>query len=146
MKIVLAADGSKFTKKALAFLTTHEDLCGEGDELLVVNVQPAMPPRVRSLVGAAAVKAYHEEEAEKVLAPLRKLLERRGIAHRAEYKVGEPASQLLDGWAATNPDTKTPVAPGPGSISIARGWTRGARPLSFQLNPKVGQARYALDP
>ena len=95
MRIVLAADGSKFTKKALAFLATHESLCGEGDELLVVNVQPAMPPRVRAMVGAAAVKSYHDDEAGKVLAPIRKLLDRRGVAYRAEYKVGEPAAEVL---------------------------------------------------
>ena len=52
MKIVFAADGSKCTKKALAFLVTHENLAGEGDEVLVLNVQPALPPRVRSAVGA----------------------------------------------------------------------------------------------
>ena len=28
MKLLLAADGSKFTKKALAFLVTHQNLAG----------------------------------------------------------------------------------------------------------------------
>ena len=95
MRIVLAADGSKFTKKALAFLATHESLCGPDDEVVVVNVQPTIPPRVRSMVGASAVSAYHEEEAEKVLGPIRQFLKRKGIAFRCEWKSGEPASQIL---------------------------------------------------
>ena len=40
MKILFAADGSTFTKKALAFLVTHEGLSGPNDELIVLNVQP----------------------------------------------------------------------------------------------------------
>ena len=95
MRLVLAADGSKFTKKALAFLINHETLAGEGDEVLVLNVQPTLPPRVRSMVGSAAVNAYQADEAEAVLAPIRKLLERKGVAWRCEWKVGEPAAQIL---------------------------------------------------
>lgn len=95
MRIVLAADGSKFTKKALAFLITHETLAGEDDEVLVLNVQPTMPPRVRTMVGSAAVNAYQSEEAEAVLAPIRKLLERKGLPWRCDWKVGEPAAQIL---------------------------------------------------
>lgn len=101
MRIVLAADGSKYTKKALAFLATHESLAGPQDEVVVVNVQPTIPPRVRSMVGAAAVAGYHEEEAEKVLAPIRLFLERKGIAFRCEWKAGEPAAQILSVAART---------------------------------------------
>jgi nucleotide-binding universal stress UspA family protein len=95
MRIILAADGSKFTKKALAFLINHETLAGEGDEVLVLNVQPTMPPRVRTMVGSAAVNAYQSDEAEAVLSPIRKLLERKGVAWRCDWKVGEPAAQIL---------------------------------------------------
>lgn len=95
MRIVLAADGSKFTKKALAFLVTNEGITGPDGEVLVVNVQPTIPPRVRAMVGADAVAGYHEEEAEKVLGPIRKFLERKDISYRCEWRSGEPASQIL---------------------------------------------------
>jgi nucleotide-binding universal stress UspA family protein len=95
MRIVLAADGSKYTKKALAFLANHEALAGADGELLVLNVQPVMPPRVRTMVGAEAVTAYHQEEAAKVLDPIRKFLDRKAIRYRAEWKAGEPAAQIL---------------------------------------------------
>ena len=48
MKVLLAADGSEYTKKALAFLVTHESLVNSNDELIVLNVQPPVPGRVTS--------------------------------------------------------------------------------------------------
>jgi hypothetical protein len=77
MKILLAADGSPFTKKALAFLVTHEGLAGKKDELVVLHVQPEVPPRVKAMVGSEGVAGYHRDEAEAVLGPIRAFLERR---------------------------------------------------------------------
>jgi nucleotide-binding universal stress UspA family protein len=95
MKIILAADGSKFTKKALAFLVANENLAGEADEIVVLHVQPAMPPRVKALVGAKAVSDYHAEESNKVLAPIDRFLTRHGLPHRCEWKVGPAAETIL---------------------------------------------------
>ena len=53
MKIVFAADGSSYTKKALAFLVTHESMAGPEDEIFVLNVQMAMPARVKRMMGSA---------------------------------------------------------------------------------------------
>ena len=78
MKILFAADGSKYTKKALAFLVTHEALAGDG-ELVVLNVQPVMPPRVKAMVGAAAVQSYQKDEADKVLKSIDTMEKRVGV-------------------------------------------------------------------
>jgi nucleotide-binding universal stress UspA family protein len=95
MKILLAADGSSYTKKALAFLVTNHEIAGGDGEVVVVNVQPAMPPRVRSMVGAAAVQDYHREEAEKVLRPIQKFLERHDIAYATRWVVGNPGAEIV---------------------------------------------------
>jgi nucleotide-binding universal stress UspA family protein len=95
MRILFAADGSKYTKKALAFLTANESLAGPDGEIVVLNVQTPMPPRVRSMVGADAVGSYHAEEAAKVLEPIRRFLERKGIHARCEWKTGEAAAQIV---------------------------------------------------
>jgi nucleotide-binding universal stress UspA family protein len=95
MKIVLAADGSNYTKKALAFLLTHEEIAGADGEVVVVNVQPAVPPRVKSMVGAAAVADYHREESEKVLKPIGKFLERHGIRFTTRTAVGHPGQEIV---------------------------------------------------
>jgi nucleotide-binding universal stress UspA family protein len=95
MKILLAADGSKYTKKALAFLTANDMIGGTGDKLVVLNVQMAVPPRVKSLVGSAAVTDWHRDEATKVLGPIEKFLERHGIAYTARWVVGSPADEIV---------------------------------------------------
>jgi nucleotide-binding universal stress UspA family protein len=95
MKIVLAVDGSKCTKKALAFLVTHENLAGDGDEVLILNVQPTLPPRVRSAVGAQVAVEYQTEEAEKVLKPIGRFLDKHSIVYRSEWVAGHPAEQIL---------------------------------------------------
>ena len=95
MKILFAADGSSFTKKALAFLVTHEALLA-GGELVVLNVQPALPPQVRSFVGAGVVADYHREEAEKVLAPIQEFLHRHEIKYRSTFVVGQPGHEIVE--------------------------------------------------
>lgn len=96
MRILLAADGSTYTKKALAFLTTHESLCGPADELLVLNAQPPVPPRVKAMLGAAAVKDYHLDEARKVLEPIERFLKRHDVRFRTTWAVGSPTAEILE--------------------------------------------------
>jgi nucleotide-binding universal stress UspA family protein len=95
MKIVLAADGSSYTKKALAFLVTHSEIAGGDGHVVVVNVQPAVPPRVKSMVGANAVNDYHADEAAKVLKPIEKFLQRHDIAYTARWTVGNPGQEIV---------------------------------------------------
>jgi nucleotide-binding universal stress UspA family protein len=95
MKIVLAADGSSYTKKALAFLVTHEELAGSDGHVVVVNVQPPVPPRVKSMVGAAAVNDYHREEAEKVLRSIERFLQRHDISYTTRWAVGSPGQEIV---------------------------------------------------
>jgi len=95
MKILLAVDGSKFTKKALAFLVTHDNIVGNEDEIVVFNVQPPVPPRVKALLGAGVVASYHKEEAEKVLKPIDNFLKRHSLAYRTEWVVGPPSQEVV---------------------------------------------------
>jgi nucleotide-binding universal stress UspA family protein len=95
MKIVFAADGSKCTKKALAFLVTHEGLIGEDGELFVLNVQVRLPPHVKRVLGAAAVSEYARDEADKVLVPVKRFLDRHPVRYRTASVVGSPADEIV---------------------------------------------------
>jgi nucleotide-binding universal stress UspA family protein len=95
MKILFPADGSKFTKKALAFLVTHEGLLGPDDELIVLNVQPAVSGRVKTMLGLATVKAYHDEEAQKVISPIERFLKRHKLQFRSTWLVGTAATEVV---------------------------------------------------
>ncbi len=94
MKILLAVDGSKFTKKMLAYMTTHEELLNARHEVTLITVQPQLPPRARAVVGKEVVQSYQAEEAQKVLAPVAKFLERHGVKVSSEWKVGHAAEVI----------------------------------------------------
>jgi nucleotide-binding universal stress UspA family protein len=79
MKILLAVDGSSYSKKMLAYLSTHDALLAPGHEYTVFHAQPALPPRAKAALGKSTVDQYHAEEADKVLAPVAKFLKRHGI-------------------------------------------------------------------
>ena len=95
MKMLLAADGSKYTKKALAFLATHERLAGPDDELVVLHVQSPVPPRVKTMLGAGIVNDYHRDEAQSVLEPIERFLKRHTIPFRTTWVVGSPSREVL---------------------------------------------------
>jgi nucleotide-binding universal stress UspA family protein len=95
MKILLAVDGSKFTKKALAFLVTSDSLLSASNELHVLHVQPVLPPRVKTVAGRTLVDNYYAKEAESVLAPIRKFLDRHPVAYHADWVIGHPSEEIV---------------------------------------------------
>jgi nucleotide-binding universal stress UspA family protein len=88
MKILLAVDGSPYTRKMLAYLATHDGLFNPDHDYTVFTVQPILPPRARAAVGKEVVDSYYAEESEKVLAPVAKFLLRHGINAKSSWKVG----------------------------------------------------------
>jgi nucleotide-binding universal stress UspA family protein len=94
MKILLAVDGSAYTKKMLAYLTTHDEVFGADNAYTVFTVQAPLPPRARAAVGSEIAKGYYAEEAEKVTAPVVKFLARHGIQPQVVHKVGSPGELI----------------------------------------------------
>lgn len=94
MKILLAVDGSPYSKKMLAYLSTHDNLLNASHDYTVFTVQPALPPRARAAVGKEIVEQYYADECEKVLAPVTKFLLRHGINAKSSWKVG-PAGESI---------------------------------------------------
>ncbi|WP_342133008.1 universal stress protein [Hydrogenophaga sp. OTU3427] len=94
MKILLAVDGSPYTKKMLAYLATHIEMFGAGNRFTLLNVQLPLPPRARAAVGADVAKSYHDEEAAKVFGPVTKFLKRHGVDAETISKVGHPGELI----------------------------------------------------
>lgn len=100
MRILFAADGSKYTKKALAFLVTHKEFSSSEDELIVLHVQGQLTPRVTTMLGASTVHTYHSEESAKVLEPISTFLKRHKITFRTSWVVGNAGEEIVN--AATS--------------------------------------------
>ncbi|MCB4362926.1 universal stress protein [Hydrogenophaga taeniospiralis] len=94
MKVLLAVDGSLYTKKMLAYLTTHDEVFSAKNEFTILTVQAALPPRARAAVGAEIANSYYADEATKVTAPVVKFLQRHGIEPKVVHKVGS-AGELI---------------------------------------------------
>ena len=94
MKILLAVDGSTFSKKMLAYLATHDTLFTKDHDYTVFTAQPALPPRARAAVGKDVVESYYAEESEKVLGPVSKFLVRHGIDAKSTWKVGHAGEAI----------------------------------------------------
>lgn len=88
MKILLAVDGSAYTKKMLAYITTHDELFTSANDFTLFTVQPTLPPRARSAVGKEVVDNYYAEEVEKIIAPASKFLTRHNILAKSQWKIG----------------------------------------------------------
>lgn len=94
MKILLAVDGSPYTKKMLAYLTTHPELFGTHNEFTVFTVVFPLPPRARAAVGAEVAQGYYDEESEKVTAPIVTFLKHHNMSLKVEHMVGQPGEAI----------------------------------------------------
>lgn len=94
MKILLAVDGSAFTKKMLAYLATHEEVFGTANAFTLLSVSPPLPPRARAAVGAEIANGYYADESAKVTDPVVKFLGKHGIEPKVLHKVGQAGEQI----------------------------------------------------
>ena len=100
MKILLAVDGSAYTKKMLAYLTTNMDMFSGEHDFTALTVQGILPQRARAAVGKDVVDAYYAEEAAKVLDPVIKFLSRHELKVKSLSKVGN-AGEVIAKTAAS---------------------------------------------
>ncbi|MDF1483927.1 universal stress protein [Ramlibacter sp. H39-3-26] len=94
MKILLAVDGSDYTKKMLAYLGAHDELLAGTHDYTALTVQPLLPPRARAALGKEVVDKYYAEESEKVLGPVRKYLARKGVEVKGIAKIGHAGETI----------------------------------------------------
>jgi nucleotide-binding universal stress UspA family protein len=94
MKILLAADGSDYTRHMIDYVATHQSWLGQGAELTVLTVVPAVPPRAAAVLAPEVLTGYYADAAESVLGPLRTLLKDKGITATLKHRVGHAADEI----------------------------------------------------
>jgi nucleotide-binding universal stress UspA family protein len=98
MKILIAVDGSTYTKRMLAYLAAHEQWLSGSHQYTVLHAVPAVPPRAAAVLEKDLLKSYYADEGEKVLKTVRTFFGKKGI--QAEYvnKIGS-AAEMIDNFA-----------------------------------------------
>lgn len=94
MRILVPLDGSDYSKRALAFLSTRSTLIGANPEVHLLNVQQPIAGRAAAQLGRALTRRIYEGEAEAVLAPARKTLAKAGIEAETHADSGHAAERI----------------------------------------------------
>jgi nucleotide-binding universal stress UspA family protein len=94
MKILIAVDGSAFTKRMLAYLTAYDEFPGRAHDYTVLNVVAPVPARAAAVLDRSVLASYYEDEAHKVFKPIRTFLTKQGLEATYSYKVGNAADVI----------------------------------------------------
>ncbi|HMN74871.1 MAG TPA: universal stress protein [Burkholderiaceae bacterium] len=117
MKILVAVDGSRYTKRMLAYLAAHDELLGSRHQYTVLTVVPALPSRAAGVLDRAVVKSHYEDEAERIFKPIRAFLARQGIEPAYLSRVGTAGELIARQAAAGRFDLLMMGSHGHGSLS-----------------------------
>jgi nucleotide-binding universal stress UspA family protein len=94
MKILLAVDGSDYTRKMLDYVCTHQELFDTSHEFVLFHAVTPLPPHAKASVGSATADDYYRDEAQKVLEPAAAALQARGITARREWRSGHAGETI----------------------------------------------------
>ena len=94
MKILLAVDGSHYTKRMLSYIAAHDDLLGPGHNYTLVNVIPSVPTYAAESLESKTLDGYYLEESGKVFQPIRSIAEQQGWAVHLVHMPGHAAEVI----------------------------------------------------
>lgn len=135
MKIILAVDGSLYTKRMLSYLAAHEELVAKGHAFVAAHVTPEVPPHAARHLPHDTLAAYYADEAEKVLKPVREFAHMQGWAWREQVAVGPVGETLARIVEAEKPDLLVMGSHGHGSFTSALLGSVAGRLLSHTQVP-----------
>ena len=96
MKILVAADGSPFTKRMLAYIAAHDELFGTAHEYTAITVVPPIPPHATGFLSRDVIDAYYQEQAEAVLEPVRAFAKQAGWTLLTRHAVGSAGDAVAE--------------------------------------------------
>ena len=95
MKILVAADGSRFTKRMLAYLAAHDELFGSKQhQFTVLTVVGPIPARAANALTKKIVHDHYAEEAEATFKSIRAFFSKQGVEAEFEHRVGNAGEQI----------------------------------------------------
>ena len=94
MKILIAADGSPYTRRMLDYLGSHPELLSDAHRFTVLHAVASVPARAAANVAKDLLDSYYDEEAERVFKPVRSFFKKQGVDVEFVSKVGHAAEVI----------------------------------------------------
>ena len=96
MKILIAVDGSDYTKRMHAYLAAHDEWFGPRHSYTVIHGVLAVPHRAAAFVGQQMVREFYESDAELVFRPIRAFFAQQGLEATFIHTVGHVAQSIAE--------------------------------------------------
>ena len=96
MKILIAADGSVYTRRMLAYLAAHDEWLGAKHDYTVFHGVLEVPHRAAAHAGQQLVRQFYESDAEDVFRPIRAFFQQQGVDAKFVYTVGHVADSIAN--------------------------------------------------
>ena len=116
VKVLVAVDGSEYTKRIIDFLTSNLDIMHQPAEFTVLHAVQKMSQHAVAVLDRSMVKRYYQEEANRIFRPIRRRFKTFGMEANFVYKVGN-AAEVISGEAES------------GKFNILIMGAQGAHPL-----------------
>ena len=94
MKVLLAVDGSDYTRRMLEYLVAHDELLGASHEYTALTVVTPVPPHAARHIERKTLDDYYRDEATKVLDPVVAGAAQHGWNLTALYRPGHAAEEI----------------------------------------------------
>lgn len=94
-RILVPVDGTRNAEYALRQVI-RDFASNPAVEVHLLNVQPPFSRHIAQFVRKSTRDEFHREQAEKVLAPVRAMLERHGVPYSAHVRLGDKAKVIVD--------------------------------------------------
>ena len=94
MNILLAVDGSEYTKRMLAYLAAHDELLAKGAQYTAITVVPSIPVHAANFLERGVLDSYYRDEADKILAPIQAFAAQQGWEMKVVKEHGGAAEHI----------------------------------------------------
>ncbi|HKU70113.1 MAG TPA: universal stress protein [Burkholderiales bacterium] len=94
MKILIAADGSAYTREAVDYVVKHLQTLGAKPEICLLHVQFPLPGRASAYVQKSVLQDYYLSESRKALKLGKLMLDRANVPYQEKHMVGDPGTTI----------------------------------------------------
>lgn len=95
-KWLIPVDGSETALRAVDYAIAETALYKSVPQIVLVNVQAALPSDVTRFVSGNAVQDFHRESGEKALGAARARLDAASLAYSSHILIGDAAAALVE--------------------------------------------------